>query len=153
MKVECIFIALIVSFVRIRDPTVRLKLAGNDAAFKWFGFEWQMLYKTNYPQEDEKTFHLPFQSTFGLFFTFIYPLVCWETCLLRKLTSQIEQQRFPPPSKQVSASYFYMISVIFCPRSSSGGRIAASACRFPATHSVMTPPARQICTDNQIGTL
>lgn len=66
MKEECIFIALIVSFVRIWNPTVRLKPAGNDAAFKRFGFEWQMLYKTNYPQEDENTFHLLFQSMFGL---------------------------------------------------------------------------------------
>lgn len=78
---ECIFIAVIVSFGGIWD---RLEPAGNDAAFKWFGFEWQMLHKINYPQEDENTFHLPFQSTFGLFFPFIYPLVCWETCLFTK---------------------------------------------------------------------
>lgn len=39
-----------------------------------------MLYKTNYPQEDENTSHLPFRSMSGLFFTlFIFEKhVYWE---------------------------------------------------------------------------
>lgn len=69
MKEECIFIAFIVSFVRRLDPAVGLERAGNDAAFQGFGFEWQMLYKTNYPQEEENTLHLPFRNMSGLFFT------------------------------------------------------------------------------------
>lgn len=78
MKEECIFIVFTVSFVSRLDPAVGLERAGNHAAFQGFG--WQMLYKTNYPQEDENTLHLPFPSTSGLFFTlFIFEKhVYWE---------------------------------------------------------------------------
>lgn len=79
-----------------------LERAGNDAAFQRFGFEWQMLYKTNYPQEDENTLHLPFRSMSGLFFTlFIFEKhVYWE-------------RRYPEQSNRVAPQEKEFPQVIF----------------------------------------